>query len=103
MGILRKLKTVTGWTMCSRVLGLIRDRLLATSFGASTTLDAFMIAFSLPNLFRQLFGEGTLSAAFTPRYIKLREQAAGRPMKLLRCREYPSPRVNILPAWCLRV
>lgn len=61
--------------MCSRVLGLIRDRLLATSFGASTTLDAFMIAFSLPNLFRQLFGEGTLSSAFTPRYIALREKA----------------------------
>ena len=75
--------------MCSRVLGLIRDRLLATSFGASTTLDAFMIAFSLPNLFRQLFGEGTLSAAFTPRYIKLREQAREQANeKLLRSCRY---------------
>jgi len=50
--------------MCSRVLGLIREQVFATMFGAGFAYDAFVVAFRIPNLLRDLFGEGALSAAF---------------------------------------
>ncbi|MEM1107762.1 MAG: murein biosynthesis integral membrane protein MurJ [Planctomycetota bacterium] len=62
---------VSGLTLVSRVLGLVRDAVLAAVFGASIVLDAFLIGFIVPNLFRRLFGEGALTAAFIPRYTKL--------------------------------
>ncbi len=66
--------TLSGWTLSSRVLGLYRDRLLAVSFGGSVLLDAFILAFQIPNLFRRLFGEGALASAFVPRYLRARAQ-----------------------------
>jgi putative peptidoglycan lipid II flippase len=57
---------VSGATMCSRVLGLIRDILFFATFGASMFGEAFLLAFTLPNLFRRMLGEGTLSSAFVP-------------------------------------
>lgn len=62
---------VSGLTLISRMLGLVRDAVLAAVFGASMVLDAFLIGFIVPNLFRRLFGEGALTAAFIPRYTKL--------------------------------
>ncbi|MEM9915132.1 MAG: murein biosynthesis integral membrane protein MurJ [Planctomycetota bacterium] len=62
---------VSGLTLVSRVLGLVRDAVLAAVFGASMVLDAFLVGFIVPNLFRRLFGEGALTAAFIPRYTKL--------------------------------
>jgi putative peptidoglycan lipid II flippase len=53
-------------TSGSRVLGFVRDILLAKLFGASGSTDAFFIAFRVPNLFRELFAEGSMSAAFIP-------------------------------------
>jgi putative peptidoglycan lipid II flippase len=53
-------------TLMSRILGMVRDIALASVFGASMVLDAFLLAFTIPNLFRRLFGEGALSAAFIP-------------------------------------
>ncbi|BHH83288.1 murein biosynthesis integral membrane protein MurJ [Desulforhopalus sp. 52FAK] len=50
--------------MCSRVLGLIREQIFAGLFGAGMTYDSFVVAFRIPNLLRDLFGEGALSAAF---------------------------------------
>jgi len=50
--------------MCSRVLGLIREQAFAVLFGAGFAFDAFVVAFRIPNLLRDLFGEGALSAAF---------------------------------------
>ncbi len=50
--------------MCSRVLGLVREQVFAGMFGAGTANDAFVVAFRIPNLLRDLFGEGALSAAF---------------------------------------
>lgn len=50
--------------MCSRVLGLIREQIFAGMFGAGYAYDAFVVAFRIPNLLRDLFGEGALSAAF---------------------------------------
>lgn len=71
---LRHFATVSGWTLVSRILGLVRDRLFAGAFGASMVLDAFMLAFQVPNLLRNLFGEGALSTAFIPRYVQERER-----------------------------
>ncbi len=50
--------------MCSRVLGLVREQVMAALFGAGTDYDSFVVAFRIPNLLRDLFGEGALSAAF---------------------------------------
>ncbi len=53
-------------TFSSRILGFIRDVILAGIFGASLTADAFYVAFRIPNLLRELFAEGSMSAAFVP-------------------------------------
>jgi putative peptidoglycan lipid II flippase len=60
-------------TGVSRVLGLVRDASIANSFGATATYDAFLIAFYVPQLLRQLLAEGALSTAFVPLYAGLRE------------------------------
>jgi putative peptidoglycan lipid II flippase len=66
--------------MVSRVLGLVRDAVLAAFFGLGAVTDAFFVAFMVPNLFRRLFGEGALSAAFIPTYADLlqRDHALAR-------------------------
>jgi putative peptidoglycan lipid II flippase len=56
--------------MCSRVLGLIREQVFAGLFGAGKNLDAFLMAFRLPNLLRDLFAEGALSTAFITTFSK---------------------------------
>ena len=58
--------TIGGWTMASRVLGLVRDMLIAHFLGAGRLSDAYVVANRLPNLFRRLFGEGAFNAAFVP-------------------------------------
>lgn len=57
-------------TMMSRVLGLVRDQVLAYFFGAGDAMDAFRIAFRLPNVLRDLFAEGALSAAAVPTFTR---------------------------------
>ncbi|NLZ18534.1 MAG: murein biosynthesis integral membrane protein MurJ [Desulfobulbaceae bacterium] len=63
-GIARSAGTVSIAVMCSRVLGLVREQVFAGMFGAGFAYDAFVVAFRIPNLLRDLFGEGALSAAF---------------------------------------
>ncbi|HRK03351.1 MAG TPA: lipid II flippase MurJ, partial [Oligoflexia bacterium] len=53
-------------TLCSRVFGLVREQVFAFYFGATDAADAFNIAFRIPNLLRDLFAEGAMSAAFVP-------------------------------------
>jgi putative peptidoglycan lipid II flippase len=55
-------------TMASRVLGLVRDAVLAALFGAGPAMDAYLVAFRIPNLLRDLFAEGAMSAAFVPTF-----------------------------------
>ncbi len=74
MNLARRVFTVSGWTFISRILGLVRDRLWAGAMGGSLMLDCFLMAFALPNLLRNLFGEGALSAAFIPRYVQARDR-----------------------------
>lgn len=62
-------------TLLSRVLGLVRDAAMAMLFGLGPILDAFTIAFRIPNMARQIFGEGALSTAFLPVFIRDREQS----------------------------
>ena len=63
-GIAKSAGVVGIAVMCSRVLGLIREQVFAGLFGAGFATDAFIVAFRIPNLLRDLFGEGALSAAF---------------------------------------
>jgi putative peptidoglycan lipid II flippase len=66
MALLRSVATVGGYTMVSRVLGFVREMLVAAFLGASPVSDAFFVALRLPNMFRSLFAEGAFSAAFVP-------------------------------------
>ncbi|GAB4058018.1 murein biosynthesis integral membrane protein MurJ [Uliginosibacterium sediminicola] len=66
MNLLKALATISSFTFISRVLGLVREMLIANLFGAGMTTDAFNVAFRLPNLLRRLFAEGAFSQAFVP-------------------------------------
>src|SRR6185295_5203015 len=57
-------------TLTSRVLGLVRETVLASVFGAGNEMDAFTVAFRIPNLVRDLFAEGAMSAAFVPTFTR---------------------------------
>lgn len=74
MALLRSIATVGGWTMGSRVLGFVRDAMMAAVLGAGPAAEAFVVAFRLPNLFRRLFAEGALNAALVPLYAKRMER-----------------------------
>ncbi len=65
-GLLRSTAVVSGMTFLSRVLGLVRDIVIARVFGAGTGADAFFVAFRIPNFLRRLFAEGAFSQAFVP-------------------------------------
>jgi putative peptidoglycan lipid II flippase len=62
-------RRVGSLTMLSRVLGLVREQVFAVTLGAGAASDAFLAAFRIPNLLRDLFAEGALSTAFVPTYV----------------------------------
>lgn len=66
MNLLKALATVSSMTLLSRILGFVRDFVIARAFGAGAATDAFFVAFRLPNLLRRLFAEGAFSQAFVP-------------------------------------
>lgn len=66
MNLLKSLAAVSSLTMVSRVLGFVRDTIIARTFGAGVASDAFVVAFKLPNLLRRIFAEGAFSQAFVP-------------------------------------
>jgi putative peptidoglycan lipid II flippase len=66
VNLLKAASTVSLLTLVSRITGLVREQLIAASFGASAATDAFNVAFRIPNLFRRLFAEGAFSQAFVP-------------------------------------
>ena len=70
MNLLSSTSIFSFYTLVSRVLGYIRDILIATFLGASIYADAFFVAFRLPNTFRRLFAEGVFNAAFIPSYTE---------------------------------
>ena len=83
MNLLRTLATVSGMTLLSRVLGFVRDFVIAHGFGAGMATDAFFVAFRLPNLLRRLFAEGAFSQAFVPILAEYRNQRGDEATKTL--------------------
>ena len=71
-------------TLLSRLLGLVREQLFGATLGAGVQSDAFLIAFRIPNLLRDLFAEGALSAAFIPAYARADTESAERGFALAR-------------------
>jgi len=71
MSLLRSTGTIGALTLVSRVLGMVRDMLMARFVGAGMASDAFLIAWRLPNLFRALFAEGAFAAAFVPMFNRI--------------------------------
>ena len=65
--------------MSSRVLGLVREQVFAAMFGATKLMDAYLAAFQIPNLLRDLFAEGALSTAFTTTFAKTQEEEGPGP------------------------
>ena len=70
MNIIKPLFRVSGMTLISRLLGFIRDFLIAATFGAGTIADSFFIALKFPNIFRRIMAEGALSMSFIPMFSK---------------------------------
>lgn len=66
MNLLKAASTISLLTLASRITGLVRELLIAATFGASAATDAFNVAFRIPNLLRRLFAEGAFSQAFVP-------------------------------------
>ncbi len=74
MSLIKSASTVSLLTLASRVTGLARELLMASTFGASAMTDAFNVAFRIPNLLRRLFAEGAFSQAFVPVLAASRER-----------------------------
>ncbi|GAB3629167.1 Lipid II flippase MurJ [Pandoraea terrae] len=74
MNLLKALATVSGFTMLSRITGLIREILIARMFGAGPMTDAYNVAFRIPNLLRRLSAEGAFSQAFVPILAEFKSQ-----------------------------
>ncbi|MGK2922539.1 MAG: murein biosynthesis integral membrane protein MurJ [Methyloceanibacter sp.] len=70
MTLYRGFATVGGMTVISRVLGFVRDVMIAAVLGASSITDAFFVGFRVPNMFRRIFAEGAFNAAFIPLFSK---------------------------------
>lgn len=83
MSLLRSAATVSSLTLISRITGLVRDILIARSFGAGPLSDAFWVAFRIPNLLRRLFAEGAFSQAFVPILNEVRSQGDDQEVRRL--------------------
>ena len=74
----KRLLSVGGFTLLSRITGFVRDILMAAFWASGVLSDAFLFAFLFPNYFRAIFGEGTINPAFLPRYAALRAKGGQR-------------------------
>ena len=95
MSLFKAASTVSLLTLVSRITGLVRELLIASTFGASAMTDAFNVAFRIPNLFRRLFAEGAFSQAFVPVLAASKAQHGEVATKLL------IDRVATLLTWAL--
>ncbi|MFN3264024.1 MAG: murein biosynthesis integral membrane protein MurJ, partial [Aquificaceae bacterium] len=80
MALLRHSVSFSTATLLSRILGYVRDAMIAYYFGVSQITDAFFVAFRLPNTFRRLFGEGGFNAAFVPIFAQRLKEGTERPL-----------------------
>ena len=81
--LFRSTVIVSSMTMLSRILGLIRDMVLMSVFGAGGLMDAFLVAFKIPNFLRRLFAEGAFSQAFVPVLTEYKEARTLTEVQLL--------------------
>ena len=83
MGLLKSSMLFSAGTVLSRFSGLARDMILAASFGSSVFMDAFFVAYRIPNLFREMLAEGALGGAFTKVYVDLNEKSKSEASQFL--------------------
>ena len=83
MNLLKTLASISSMTLLSRILGFIRDMMMARIFGASMANEAFVIAYRLPNLLRRMFAEGAFSQAFVPIFSEYKSRRGHDETKLL--------------------
>lgn len=90
-------KLIGSITFISRILGMARESIAANYFGAGAIWSAFTVAFMIPNLFRKLFGEGALSAAFIPLYAQaIKREQLGETDPELNATDFAIASVNLL-------
>jgi putative peptidoglycan lipid II flippase len=70
-------------TFISRILGLVREQVMAAYFGASGVTDAFLVAYRIPNLLRDLFAEGAFSSAFVPTFVEVNQESREKSRELM--------------------
>lgn len=95
MSLFKSASLVSLLTLLSRITGLVRELLIASTFGASSMTDAFNVAFRIPNLFRRFFGEGAFSQAFVPVLAAAKTQQGDDATRVL------IDRVATVLAWAL--
>ena len=83
MNLVKSTGTFGFFTIISRLLGYLRDILIAVFLGTGVLADAFFVAFRIPNTFRRLFSEGTFNAAFVPSYSSELAKGKKNQMSLL--------------------
>jgi putative peptidoglycan lipid II flippase len=81
--LLRSTLSFTGGTFVSRILGLVREIVFSTVFGANAATDAFWVAFRIPNFMRRLFAEGSFSTAFVPALTEVKEKGSPEELRLM--------------------
>jgi putative peptidoglycan lipid II flippase len=81
--LLRSTSLVSGMTLLSRVLGLVRDIVFARFFGTGVVMDAFFVAFKIPNIFRRFFAEGAFSQGFVPVFAEYDEKNSAEEVREL--------------------
>ena len=96
MSLLRSAATVGGLTMVSRLLGFLRDQLIAFTLGTGPIAEAFFVAQRFPNLFRALFAEGAFNNAFVPLFAKCIEGDGNE-----KARAFATEVFSVLLAWLL--
>ncbi|MCW5592569.1 MAG: murein biosynthesis integral membrane protein MurJ [Burkholderiales bacterium] len=103
MNLLKAAASVSAMTLLSRITGFVRDTLLAVLFGAGLAMDAFVVAFRLPNLLRRLFAEGAFSQAFIPILGEYRNRRGEEATRELSARVLGSLSVALLVATAVGV
>jgi putative peptidoglycan lipid II flippase len=81
--LLRSTISFTSGTFVSRILGLVREVVFASVFGANAATDAFWVAFRIPNFMRRLFAEGSFSTAFVPALTEMKEKGSEEDLRLM--------------------
>jgi putative peptidoglycan lipid II flippase len=83
MSLIRSSAKMAVATFFSRILGLVREQVMAAYFGASGVTDAFLVAYRIPNLLRDLFAEGAFSSAFVPTFVEANQESPEKGRELM--------------------